>query len=200
MGARDEEYKKVLSARRRLLGMLLALAAGSAALAYTRMAAWWVVVPPTVMLLGYLALLREASKADAERRELARATAAAAVAAARRAAAPPVSPAPSAPAPDAEVIDISATLTAAGQEFYDQYADAKLRAVGDLTHVCLAGRRLGSGHYRRTVYVEASSMPLCMRTERSISSRRASWSTSSRRLRYRQPFPVRCGPSRASTR
>jgi hypothetical protein len=31
--------------------------------------------------------------------------------------------------PDAEIIDISA---AAGKEFYDQYADAKLRAVGDL--------------------------------------------------------------------
>jgi hypothetical protein len=34
--------------------------------------------------------------------------------------------------PDAEVIDISASLTPAGQEFFDQYADAKLRAVGDL--------------------------------------------------------------------
>jgi hypothetical protein len=140
-GARDGEHTKVLAARRRLLYMLLALATGSGALAFTRMAAWWVVVPPTIMLLGYLGLLREAAKADAERRELARtrATAAAAVAAARRAA-PPAPSAPSAPsaswaapAPDAEVIDISASLTAAGQEFYDQYADAKLRAVGDLT-------------------------------------------------------------------
>jgi len=34
--------------------------------------------------------------------------------------------------PDAEVIDISASLSPAGEEFYDQYADAKLRAVGDL--------------------------------------------------------------------
>jgi hypothetical protein len=124
----------VLSARRRLLGMLLALVTGSGALAYTKMAAWWVVLPPTVMLLGYLVLLREASRADAERRELARAraAAAAAVAAARRAA-PPEPAAP--PVPDAEVIDISASLTTAGQEFYDQYADAKLRAVGDLTRV-----------------------------------------------------------------
>jgi hypothetical protein len=124
----------VLSARRRLLGLLLVLAIGSGALAYTKMAAWWVIVPPTVMLLGYLALLREASKADAKRREQARAraTAAAAVAAARRAAVPRRAPAP---APDAQVIDISASLTRAGQEFYDQYADAKLRAVGDLTHV-----------------------------------------------------------------
>ena len=131
-GPRDGEHKKVLTARQRLLYMLLALAIGSGALAFTKMAAWWVTVPPTIMLLGYLGLLREAAKADAERRELARtrATAAAAVAAARREAAP--APAPPAPAPGAEVIDISASLTPAGQEFFDQYADAKLRAVGDL--------------------------------------------------------------------
>jgi hypothetical protein len=87
-------------------------------------------VPPTIMLLGYMGLLREAAKADAERRELARtrATAAAAVAAARR----ETAPAPPPPVPDAEVIDISASITSAGQEFFDQYADAKLRAVGDL--------------------------------------------------------------------
>ena len=126
----------MLAARRRLLYLLLVLAIGSGALAFTKMAAWWVMVPPTIMLLGYIGLLREAAKADAERRELARtrATAAAAVAAARREAAPapaPV-PAPAPPVPDAEVIDISASLTSAGQEFFDQYADAKLRAVGDL--------------------------------------------------------------------
>jgi small-conductance mechanosensitive channel len=116
----------VLSARRRLLGMLLVLAIASGALAITRMAAWWVVLPPVVMLLGYVAVLRAAAKADAERRELARTRAAARRAAARvRPAAPP------APPPDAEVIDISASLIPAGEEFYDQYADAKLRAVGD---------------------------------------------------------------------
>ena len=66
--------------------MLLALAIGSGTLAYTGMAAWWVIVPPTAMVLGYLTLLREASKADAERREQARVRAPAAVAAAGRAA------------------------------------------------------------------------------------------------------------------
>jgi hypothetical protein len=120
----------MLAARRRLLYMLVVLAIGSGALAFTKMAAWWVMVPPTIMLLGYMGLLREAAKADAERRELARtrATAAAAVAAARR----ETAPAPPPPVPDAEVIDISASITSAGQEFFDQYADAKLRAVGDL--------------------------------------------------------------------
>ncbi len=129
--------------------MLLILVISSGALAFTELAAWWVVVPPSVMLLGYMALLREAAKADAERRELARTSAArarssaAAPATTSRAASPapaaPTAPparsapaAPPAPAPDAEVIDISASLSPAGEEFYDQYADAKLRAVGDL--------------------------------------------------------------------
>jgi hypothetical protein len=40
--------------------------------------------------------------------------------------------------PDAEVIDISASLGEGGEEFYDQYADAKLRAVGDLAHLAAA--------------------------------------------------------------
>jgi hypothetical protein len=151
----------VLAARRRLFGMLLILALGSGTLAVTKMAAWWVVMPPFVMLAGYVALLREASKADAERRELARARAAeaaraappvtttgtvpAAGAAAAAAPAAPVTPVtPAAPpvplvplvplVPDAEVIDISASLGEGGEKFYDQYADAKLRAVGDLAH------------------------------------------------------------------
>jgi hypothetical protein len=115
--------------------MLLVLALGSGTLAVTKMAAWWVVVPPTIMLLGYMGMLREAARADAERRELARtratatAAVAAAVAAAKRAA-PPVPAAP-VPGPEAEVIDISASLSVAGHKFYDQYADAKQRAVGD---------------------------------------------------------------------
>ena len=137
----------MLSARRRLLGMLLMLVIGSGALAFTKLAAWWVVVPPTVMLLGYMALLREAAKADAEWRELARTREVAPAAgpgAAPAAAAPPAPTAPRAPTaappagpapvPNAEVIDISASLTPADEELYDQYADAKLRAVGDLAH------------------------------------------------------------------
>ena len=55
------------------------------------------------------------------------------MAAAKRAA-PPVPAAP-VPGPDAEVIDISASLSVAGHKFYDQYADAKQRAVGDLAPV-----------------------------------------------------------------
>ena len=72
---RDQEHKRVLASRQRLLGLLLILVIGSGALAFTKLAAWWVVVPPSVMLLGYVALLREAAKADAGRRELARTSA-----------------------------------------------------------------------------------------------------------------------------
>jgi hypothetical protein len=124
--AGDQEHARVLSARRRLLVLLLVLTAGSCALAFTRLAAWWVMAPSAVMLLGYLALLREAAQADAERRQLTRSRAA-------QVAAGPLTPAaPPPPAPDAEIIDISASMDQAGEEFYDQYADAKLRAVGDL--------------------------------------------------------------------
>jgi hypothetical protein len=139
-GSGDQEHKRVLSARRRLLGLLVILAVGSGALAFTKLAAWWVIVPPSAMLLGYMALLREAAQADAERREMAPIRAARTTATAPPAVAVPVPAAAvpaagPAPVPHAEVIDISATIGPAGEEFYDQYADAKLRAVGDLPSV-----------------------------------------------------------------
>ena len=71
-GPRHQEQTKVLASRRRLLYLLLVLALGSGALAVTKMAAWWVVVPSAIMLLGYMGMLREAARADAERREPAR--------------------------------------------------------------------------------------------------------------------------------
>jgi hypothetical protein len=77
-------------------------------------------------------LLREASKADAERRELSYAGAAqvARVAVADQAVPAPLAPRP-VRVPDAEIIDISASRGPTGEGLYDQYADAKLRAVGD---------------------------------------------------------------------
>jgi hypothetical protein len=138
-------YRRVLAARRRLLIMLLALSAASGLLAGARMAAWWVIVPPSVMLLGYLLLLREAAKADAERREMARYRMARE--AAERSSAPVAHATPVAPmngaasgvlaahgahvphvAPAAKII---AFLPPPEEQIYDQYTDAKLRAVGD---------------------------------------------------------------------
>ena len=134
-GRRTSEHARIVAARRRLLGMLIALAVAAEVLAQMKLAAWWVVLPPTVMLVGYLALLREASRADAERAEARRARHAAAARAATGGSGAPEASAEitvavdvAGPvAPDAEVIDITGRV---GEEFYDQYAD-KLRAVGD---------------------------------------------------------------------
>ena len=119
----------MVTARRRLLWMLLVLTIGSVVLAVTKLAAWWVIVPPTVMLVCYLLLLREGAKADAERRELDRAREAR-VAARSALVTPPLAQpvVPPVQVPDAEVIEMPASR---GEEFFDQYADAKLRAVGD---------------------------------------------------------------------
>jgi hypothetical protein len=134
-----------MMARRRMLWILVVLTVFSLALAYLHLAAWWIVIPPTIMLLGYLMLLREAARADAEMRQRVaseRAAARARRTAAAKRAADAGHPTPAGPAgdgfapvrpgheplPHAEVIDISARV---GDQLYDQYADAKLRAVGD---------------------------------------------------------------------
>jgi hypothetical protein len=141
----DPGYRRVVAARRRLLIMLLALSVASGVLAGARMAAWWVIVPPSVMLLSYLLLLREAAKADAERREMARyrmAREAAERSLAPVAHATPVAPVGAAaievraahgvPAPHvAAAGKIVAFLPPPEEQIYDQYTDAKLRAVGD---------------------------------------------------------------------
>ena len=63
----EESRRRMLAARRRLLLMLIGLEGAAIALAVLGLAAMWVVVPPSVMLIGYLLLLREAAQADAER-------------------------------------------------------------------------------------------------------------------------------------
>jgi len=135
----------ILQARRRMLGMIAALTIGAVGLGVTGIAASWVIIPPAMLLAGFLVLLREASRSDAERaRRAARThrTATAAVAGQGAEsfrgdveASPYPVPAESAPAatgaeplPDAEVIDISARVS---DQVYDQYSDAAERAVGD---------------------------------------------------------------------
>jgi len=136
----------VVAARRRLFGLLAMLLAAAAFIAIAGLAAWWVVLPPAGMLAGYAMLLREAARADAERKfsrglggraaQSAGAPVAAAGAAdgsvAGAAAGPAASAAESTDQVDeaatARVIDLTARV---GDELYDQYADAKLRAVGD---------------------------------------------------------------------
>jgi hypothetical protein len=108
----EESRQRMLTARRRLLIMLLGLEIAACALVLLGLAAMWVAIPPSMMLFGYLMLLREAARVDAEhaRREedaahaRSRARARARTRAAQRAATPPhtiAHPAPPvAPRPD----------------------------------------------------------------------------------------------------
>jgi hypothetical protein len=143
-----ERRARILQARRRMLVTLTVLTAGAVGIAVTRLAASWVVIPPAVMLAGFVLLLREAARSDAERafeaawrRE--RTTDADAVAAdgpdrqqtgpadgAQAEVASPQAevPSPQAGVPSAQIIDISGRV---GDQLYDQYADAEVRAVGD---------------------------------------------------------------------
>jgi hypothetical protein len=88
-------------------------------------------IPPGVLLAGFMLLLREASRSDARR---ARQTAAR-----RHATGAEGWPSPAAvpggtgqpedaTESGAQIIDISARV---GDQLYDQYADAEMRAVGD---------------------------------------------------------------------
>lgn len=126
----------ILQARRRMLLMITVLTAGAVGIAVTHLAASWVIIPPATMLGGFLMLLREAAHSDAVRaRRLGaqqarvsrpvRQSAAESVVAAEEVRAPVAEPTRSW---TAEIIDISARI---GDELYDQYADAAVRAVGD---------------------------------------------------------------------
>jgi hypothetical protein len=130
---------EVLKARRRLLSTLITLTAIAVGLVVTRIDAYWIVIPPTVLLGGYVMLLRKFAHIDAERaRRAARIRRDAARAGAQEpgpaapSAADEGSPGSGADAPaepvGAEVIDISGRI---GDQVYDQYSDAANRAVGD---------------------------------------------------------------------
>lgn len=114
---------KILQARRRLLTTLVLLAVAAMSCTVLRLTSPWVCIPPAVMLGMYMLLLREAAIADAEStRRRAEAEHAARQRAARDRARV------RAQRPGAEIIDISDRL---GDQLYDQYADATVRAVGD---------------------------------------------------------------------
>jgi hypothetical protein len=142
----------MLAARRRLLGMMFILELAAIALAVVGIAAVWVVIPPSVMLVGYLLLLREAAHADGEKEqrewEVARARARARARVTQRRLGPAFAvtapPAASANYEDsgrdfapglagkyttstAAVIDVSER----DDDRSEQYARSKLRAVGD---------------------------------------------------------------------
>ena len=123
--ARPLTRSKVLQARRRLLTLLVLIAAVAGACTALKLTAWWACIPPAGMLGMYLLLLREVAIADAEqarRRAEFEARQWAAYEREREATWQPDDQ------PSAEIIDISARV---GDQLYDQYADATVRAVGD---------------------------------------------------------------------
>jgi hypothetical protein len=139
--------ERILQARRRMLVTLTVITAGSVVIALVHLAAAWVVIPPAVMLVGFVLLLHEAARIDTERAWAAgrrpapgTGTAAAAGGSERQpadladgapagvAGALPGITGPQAGVPSAQIIDISGRI---GDQLYDQYADAEVRAVGD---------------------------------------------------------------------
>jgi hypothetical protein len=136
-----ERRARSLQARRRMLVTLTVLTAGAVGIAVTRLAASWVVIPPAVMLAGFVLLLREAARIDTGRARMAarrHGRGADAGAAAAAGPGPPqagptdgaqgVVASAQAGVPSAQIIDISSRV---GDQLYDQYADAEMRAVGD---------------------------------------------------------------------
>ncbi len=126
-GRSPQNRQQMLRARRRMLTMLVLFTLAAAGATGAGLLPWWAVVPPAGMLFIYLLLLREIAMAEAEmtarhRHALAAAHKRAGARAAYESAQPP------APEPTAEIIDISSRV---GDQLYDQYADAAVRAVGD---------------------------------------------------------------------
>jgi len=135
-----ERRANIRRARRRMLGTLILLTAGAVAIAVTHVAAWWVIVPPGALLGGFLLLLRETARSDAERARRHADLTTQRPHADRESRAVPAAPAVAGPDLaevvaevvetefSAKIIDISARVT---DQLYDQYTDAAERAVGD---------------------------------------------------------------------
>jgi len=115
---------RMLQARRRLLTGLLLLAAAMGGCIEAKLIPVWACIPPAMVLAAYLLLLREVGRAETEQAHNRAASLARAQAARRHAEVA----AAAAAQPSAQIIDISGRV---GDQLYDQYADATVRAVGD---------------------------------------------------------------------
>jgi hypothetical protein len=140
----DDRRADIFQARRRMLIALAVLTAGAAGLAVTGITAPWVIAPPAVLLAGFVVLLREAARANAEHARRATRIGYAevsplagqepgsfredAAASPHQVPATVSGPGTAEAQPDADVIDISARIS---DQVYDQYSDAAERAVGD---------------------------------------------------------------------
>jgi len=124
--------QQMLRARRRMLTILVSLSLVTSSFVVLGLVRWWICVPPIGMLALYVLLLREIAMADIElaskRAAWARAAHARAVRDEQVARQRRHAEWAAAAEPSAEIIDISDRV---GDQLYDQYADAAVRAVGD---------------------------------------------------------------------
>jgi hypothetical protein len=114
---------RVIARRRRRTTTLVLVNAATFVAVALGLGPWWVTAPPVLLFAGHLVLLREAAKADAERREADLRARRREAQRARRAEAERRREAER----EAEVI----ALRERRNQVYDQYADARLRAAGD---------------------------------------------------------------------
>jgi hypothetical protein len=131
----SQSREQMMRARRRMLTILTGLTLVTGLFVLAGLVRWWIVGPPVIMLVLYVMLLREIAMAEAELATKRRAWEARQAEAARAKVAHTNAWQRShqvweaeAPEPTAEIIDISGRV---GDQFYDQYADAAVRAVGD---------------------------------------------------------------------
>ncbi|CAM4130090.1 hypothetical protein GCM10009799_44180 [Nocardiopsis rhodophaea] len=114
---------RVIARRRRRTTGLTTLFVATAIAVAAGLGPWWVLAPPALLLAGHMVLLREAAKADAERR-------AAEYREHRRREALRARRAREQAEREAEIVEL-ADLASRRDQVYDQYADAHLRAAGD---------------------------------------------------------------------
>ncbi len=140
----SQSREQMMRARRRMFTILAGLVLITGLFVMAGVVQWWICVPPVAMLVLYVLLLREIAMADAELAAKKRAWEARQAAAARAEEAERAEQARAQSAsawkrshlvweaeqaqPGAQIIDISSRV---GDQLYDQYADAAVRAVGD---------------------------------------------------------------------
>ena len=127
----SQSRDQMLRARRRMLTILASMTLVTFGFTALGLVNWWICVPPAGVLVLYVLLLREIALADAElARKRAGWEAAQASAYDQHLQAPTEHEAceASLAVTGAQIIDISGRV---GDQLYDQYADAAVRAVGD---------------------------------------------------------------------
>ncbi len=127
-GPPSQSRQQMMHARRRMLAILVGLTMLAFAATALGLAGWWICVSPTGILVLYVLLLREIAMAESEMAARRRQAHAAGAARQRAAWQAERAWAASQPEPTAQIIDISSRV---GDQLYDQYADATVRAVGD---------------------------------------------------------------------